>query len=81
MTTCTHALSHPAAGAASHKAEERPIGLLRSWWNAYWEHRSKRAAVVMLNALDDRNLRDIGLSRSEIESVVYGRHDRRVRYE
>jgi len=37
--------------------------------------------VLMLRALDDRSLHDIGVDRSEIDSVVYGKPDeRRLRY-
>jgi uncharacterized protein YjiS (DUF1127 family) len=40
------------------------------WWRAYNIRRAHIAAVRELHALDDRTLRDIGLSRSEIEWVV-----------
>src|SRR5262249_59793109 len=42
-------------------------------WRRYWQRRAKRATVQLLYSLDDRTLRDIGLSRCEITSVVYGR--------
>jgi uncharacterized protein YjiS (DUF1127 family) len=32
----------------------------------------RRSAVKMLNELDDRALRDIGITRSQIEDAVYG---------
>jgi uncharacterized protein YjiS (DUF1127 family) len=44
---------------------------LRSGWQAYWERRALKASVVLLQSLDDHQLHDIGISRSEIESVVY----------
>jgi uncharacterized protein YjiS (DUF1127 family) len=39
-------------------------------WSAYADWRERRAAVKELAALDDRTLRDLGLTRSEIEFVV-----------
>jgi uncharacterized protein YjiS (DUF1127 family) len=56
------ALGHRAAAVAS------------AGWNAYAAWRERRAAINELAALDDRTLRDLGLTRSEIEYVV-GRHD------
>jgi len=48
-------------------------------WRRYWQRRAKRATVELLHSLDDRTLRDIGLSRCEITSVVYGRAGERTR--
>lgn len=48
---------------------------LRSAWRAYWRRRAKRA-TQFLQSLDDRTLKDIGIDRSEIDSVVYGARDR-----
>jgi uncharacterized protein YjiS (DUF1127 family) len=48
-------------------------------WRAYWERRARRATVLILNSLDERTLRDIGLARSEIESCVYGEGNDRLR--
>jgi uncharacterized protein YjiS (DUF1127 family) len=39
---------------------------VRSLWVAYWDYQARRATALMLEALDDRMLRDIGLRRSEI---------------
>ena len=39
------------------------------WWRAYTIRCARIAAIRELHALDDRTLRDIGLSRSEIEWV------------
>jgi uncharacterized protein YjiS (DUF1127 family) len=43
-------------------------------WSAYAAWRERRTAINELAALDDRTLRDLGLTRSEIEYVV-GRRD------
>jgi uncharacterized protein YjiS (DUF1127 family) len=37
---------------------------IRSWWSA-------RKTRLQLGALDDRHLKDIGLSRGEIETVAH----------
>jgi uncharacterized protein YjiS (DUF1127 family) len=52
---------------------------LHSAWSAYWAYKTAQASVVILRSLDDRTLKDIGMDRSEIESVAHniGR-DRRV---
>ena len=39
-------------------------------WHAYRAHRERRAAKAQLMALDDHMLKDIGLFRSEIDSVL-----------
>jgi uncharacterized protein YjiS (DUF1127 family) len=42
----------------------------RSVWSSYWDYQARRATALMLEALDDRMLKDIGLRRSEIWSFV-----------
>jgi uncharacterized protein YjiS (DUF1127 family) len=37
-----------------------------------WDWHSRRATVSMLQGLDDRTLKDIGISRGEITSLVHG---------
>jgi uncharacterized protein YjiS (DUF1127 family) len=54
----------------------------RQAWAAYWTWRAQHATATILHALDDRTLKDIGIDRSEIESVVHAadeeRKERRV---
>lgn len=60
-----------------------PLHLLelsvRGW--AIWRHkRAQRKTVQILQGLDCRTLKDIGVSPSEIESVVYGNPCDRTQY-
>ena len=48
-------------------------------WHTYWQWRARRAPVDLLHSLDDRTLRDIGVGRSEVTSLVYGRPRDRTR--
>jgi uncharacterized protein YjiS (DUF1127 family) len=55
---------------------QRSAQTLQRLWRAYWQCRTRRAAVLTLQALDDRTLDDLGLSRSEIVPAVYGSDQR-----
>ncbi len=59
----------------------RTAELLRAAWRGYWARRAQKATVLILQSLDERTLRDIGIASSEIESCVYGQgRDRRRSY-
>ena len=60
--------------------KSRLAALLRRGWRTYWERRTRRATLHILYSLDERTLRDIGISPSEIESCVYSGDCRRRRY-
>lgn len=62
---------------------EHGLGIsLRRMWKASWTNRAKSTTVFLLRGLDDRTLQDIGVERSEIESVVYSKScDRLKRYQ
>ena len=45
---------------------------MRRWWQRRFDRRSQRAAIVQLRGMSDRELRDIGISRSQIEFAVTG---------
>jgi uncharacterized protein YjiS (DUF1127 family) len=68
MTCNTQALDARHAGASplGHRLSEFGRGL----WRAYWRRRSERATITLLHSLQDNVLHDIGIDRSEIESVV-----------
>jgi uncharacterized protein YjiS (DUF1127 family) len=50
----------------------RLIARVQSWWMAYLDRRMQRSVIFQLEALSDRELRDIGLRRCEIEGAVKG---------
>jgi len=69
------------APAASTQASglHRLSAVAAKAWNGYWDYRANRAAVALLQSMDGQALHDIGINRSEIESVVYGRSRENVR--
>ena len=50
---------------------------VRRWWKAYLTRRNERLAILQLHAMSDRELRDIGIARSQIEGAVRGELDQR----
>ena len=60
----------------SHTAADRPFqGLgetLARWWAGYIDWRMRRMAVAQLSGMSDRELKDIGLSRTQLEAAVRG---------
>ena len=73
---------HVAAGSAAaliRALAGAAIAAAGKWWRAYALWRERKAAACELHALDDRTLKDIGVSRSEIEWVVRGPHATRLR--
>ena len=49
-----------------------PVRRIGIWAHAVAAHWERRAAIKMLLERDDRELRDIGLVRSQIEAAVGG---------
>jgi len=49
---------------------EPPLFLIRRWLAVYRTRQTEQRAIAQLNAMSDRLLRDIGLTRSEIASAV-----------
>jgi uncharacterized protein YjiS (DUF1127 family) len=75
------ALVHPwqAALASAARLVAAALAMAGKAWRAYARWCERRAAVRELHALDDRTLRDIGVSRSEIEWVVSSQEASRLR--
>lgn len=49
------------------------LAALKRWWLAYITWRIERAAIATLVSMSDRDLKDIGIGRSEIPGVVKDR--------
>ena len=77
--------SFARAGALAARACESDIGLstkkpvkwLRAGADAYRRHRERSAAKFKLYAMSDWELRDIGLTRSQIDHAVEGTMEKR----
>ena len=66
-------ISSAPVAARSTTSHFQAIGLaasLKRWWLAYITWRTQRAAVTALRSMSDRELKDIGLTRSEITGAV-----------
>jgi uncharacterized protein YjiS (DUF1127 family) len=75
----THAHVSSTADRAVTTPAARADGRIARAWRGYWQRRARRATVEVLYSLDDRTLRDIGVGRAEITSLVYGRPCDRTR--
>jgi len=53
------------------------VATVKICWIAYLTRRIERQAIIQLHAMSDRELQDIGLTRSEIERAVRGKRDHR----
>ena len=70
--------------ASSHGSELRhPTRdlkqVVKDAWQQYWARRAQRTSTFILRSLDDRTLADIGIARSEIESVIHDTSGQRLR--
>jgi uncharacterized protein YjiS (DUF1127 family) len=57
---------------ATPRVLAKPMRILDGWANRLAAYLERRHAIKTLSQLDDRELRDIGLSRWRIESAVSG---------
>ena len=75
-------MSTISSKAARHsKAAYGPLAMARAavkrWWDAFIAWRVQEAAIAQLTSMSDRDLKDIGLPRSQIEAAVRGNCQRR----
>ena len=49
---------------------KRAAARLRRVWRGYWDRQARRAIAVMLHALDDRTLADLGTNRDAVEPLA-----------
>jgi uncharacterized protein YjiS (DUF1127 family) len=63
---------YSAAGGLS----QRIGGALKRWWLAYMDWRLQQLTIARLALMSDRELKDIGLCRSQIEFAVRGTAER-----
>jgi uncharacterized protein YjiS (DUF1127 family) len=61
-----------AAPATAFGGFTRVLGTWANGLAAYWV---RREAIKALRAMNDRELRDIGITRSHIEEAVWGKFD------
>ena len=76
----------PPAEEAGHPTHSSTLiaragALIRRAWRSYWDWRARQVTIVLLSSLDSRTLHDIGISPSEIESLVWSGCDRCRRYD
>jgi uncharacterized protein YjiS (DUF1127 family) len=67
-------LSAPAAaqGIAGQSWTSGLTATLKRWWVAYITWRIEQAAIARLWSMSERELKDIGLTRSDLPRVVRG---------
>ena len=69
MRTVSSATAMPH-GMAGQSWGTELVATLKGWWATYQTWRAEQAAIAQLWCMSNRELRDIGLTRSEITSAV-----------
>ena len=69
----------PLAGWPEQNRRTHSYDAVVRLWDGFQTWRARRATVRALQSLDGDTLRDIGINPIEIESVVYGNSDDRIR--
>lgn len=63
-------LSMPVLTQAAYCWLRGPADAVKRWWVAYLIWRIEQATIAHLKSMSDRELKDIGLTRSEIVHAV-----------
>jgi uncharacterized protein YjiS (DUF1127 family) len=64
-------LSAPTAHPMPRRSGTSRLGIaLKAWWAAYQRHRREQLTIKHLRNMSDRELKDIGIVRSQIEFAV-----------
>ncbi len=71
MSTISSAPAAPR-GAVGQSRASCTTAILQRWWLALLRQRIEQAAIVQLASMSDRELHDIGLTRSQIVGAVRG---------
>jgi uncharacterized protein YjiS (DUF1127 family) len=69
----------PLAGWPEETHPAHRYGVIAYLWGRFRDWQARRATVRALSALDNGTLRDLGISPREIESLVYGDGEDRMR--
>lgn len=78
--TCSAETMPYDARTTGHSSTGGVLNVVQRWWEAYWSSRARSATMFVLRGLDDRTLHDIGIQRSEIESIAYASPSDRLRH-
>jgi uncharacterized protein YjiS (DUF1127 family) len=66
-------------GESAAPASQTVRGLLRKHWDAFKERRERARVKAVLYGMQDRELKDLGFTRGEIESVMVDSSGERTR--
>ena len=72
MSTMSQAATRPAMSLTSGGFFRRVGTWFGTWAYVLVDHLHRRAAIKTLRQMNERELRDIGLTRSQIEDAVCG---------
>jgi uncharacterized protein YjiS (DUF1127 family) len=71
------AFIQPRLPATAVAVGYRIASALAAWWHELRQRRRQRETAHLLHALSDRTLKDIGITRSEIDSIASAAEDDR----